>query len=178
MTPITFCLLDAARMEQHIEKAKELNAQHLSLYKGRSEEDLAAVAPYLFSYKQGDQFGSWLAENGWGNSWGVFISSRSSFDNLHKHFRKFLLVKTEDGQELYFRFYDPRVLRIFLPTCDPQQLKELFGPIDSYIMEDEDPAFAIEFWLQNYQLASRKVPASEVAGLRKPEMPPVDLDEL
>jgi hypothetical protein len=72
-------------------------------------------------------------------------------------------VKTEQGKMLYFRFYDPRVLRIFLPTCDAMQLRELFGDaIDSFILEDEDPAFAIRFWQENGVLKSDRQSVSEL----------------
>ncbi len=70
MLTINYGLLDAARMAQQMEKAKELNANHLSLYQGRSEEDLADVAPYLFSFKEDSDFGKWLIKTGWSNSWG------------------------------------------------------------------------------------------------------------
>ena len=47
-------------------------------------------------------------------------------------------VKTEDLQLLYFRFYDPRVLRIFLPTCDRKQIVEFFGPVQAFICEQDE----------------------------------------
>jgi hypothetical protein len=55
-----------------------------------------------------------------------------------KALRRFLIVKTENGQRLLFRFYDLRVLRTFLPTCDSGQRKEFFGPIQSFVAESED----------------------------------------
>ena len=41
----------------------------------------------------------------------------------------------ETGEEVYFRFYDPRVLRVFLPTCSVRQKAELFGEIRSFLLE-------------------------------------------
>jgi hypothetical protein len=38
---------------------------------------------------------------------------------------------------MMFRYYDPRVLRRFLPTCNGGQLKALFGKIDSFFVESE-----------------------------------------
>ena len=142
-----FILLDAAKMENNLYEAKERNKDHSSLYKGRAEEDLADVAPYLFNLANGSEFENWYAENGWAKSWGIPFYSTHKFEEVYSHFRKFLLVKTEEGEELYFRFYDPRVLRIFLPTCDEKQLREIFGPVEYYICEDEDPEFALVFSL-------------------------------
>jgi len=97
-----------------------------------------------------------------GDAWGILIKSSFPLEELHKHFRKFLIVGTEDNQQLYFRFYDPRVLRIFLPTCDTAQLREFFGPIEYFIMEDEDTAFAIKCWLQNGILHSQKIKVADL----------------
>jgi hypothetical protein len=51
----------------------------------------------------------------------------------------------EDGRELYFRFYDPRVLRVFLPTCTLQQTAEFFGPVSSYLVEGEQASILLTF---------------------------------
>ncbi len=164
LNQINYILLDAARMGDTIEKAKEINPDFDSLYRGRSEESLAVVAPYLFLFRQNTDFGKWYIENGWGDAWGILIRSHLPMPELHRHFRKFLVVGTEDMQELYFRFYDPRVLRIFLPTCDQQQLKEFFGPIEYFIMEDADKDWAIRCWLENGHLRSVKIPIDELVN--------------
>lgn len=146
---IKYCLLDAAQMQEAFSKLYEPPVGAISLYKGRSEEEFAEIAPYLVRCESGSEFSVWLFENGWGKSWGVFIDSKATMEELHKHFRKFLLVQTEEGEELYFRFYDPRVLRIFLPTCSRDQLLEFFGPVQKYICEGEDPNEALLFSLSN-----------------------------
>ena len=96
---------------------------------------------------------SWLLDaffrHGWGESWGILVNSRRSFKELRRHLRRFLYVRTELGEKLYFRFYDPRVLRVFLPTCGKDQLDEIFGAthgeIDSFFVEDEDPRFVLRY---------------------------------
>lgn len=149
---IHYLLLDAARLGDHLTTAQVLNSANLCLYKYKMEEELSEVAPFLFTFNETTDFGNWYLFNGWGASWGTLFTSNNSFENCWKHFRKFLLVKTEDGQELYFRFYDPRVLRIFLPTCNQEQLLQFFGPIESFICEDEDPHYALVFYLENADL--------------------------
>ena len=46
-------------------------------------------------------------------------------DELRRHLRRFLLVKDESGRQLYFRYYDPRVLRLY-PKSDwvPKALQD------------------------------------------------------
>lgn len=163
-----FLLFDAARAEINLNKALELNKLNRSLYKGSAEEDLAGIAPYLFTAKPNTDFANWYLTEGWNQSWGLLVNVTASFEDIYKHFRRFLMVKTEDDEQLYFRFYDPRVLRIFLPTCDKDQLKEFFGPIKSFVMEDEDPAFVLQMWLDNFTLKSRRTTFEEAFGVIAP----------
>ena len=178
---LTYTLIDAARVSEQMAVAKELNKRHDSLYRGGSEASLAEVAPYIFQFAHPTLFSTWFLKKGWGDAWGVMIKSSWPLSELHKHFRKFLLVKTEDGQELYFRFYDPRVLRIFLPTCDAAQIREFFGgAIDYFMVEDEDPAYALRFSHQNGVLQTERFAVKdEIAALPEPEqLPPLDEDPL
>lgn len=159
-----FILLDAARMNEAMNEAKKLNPFHKSLYAAVGNELLDSVAPYLFRFENQGEFNNYFIEKGWGDSWGILVSTKVSFDEVYKHFKRFLMVKTEDGVELFFRFYDPRVLRIFLPTCDTKQLKEFFGPVQSFLLEDEDLRFGIKYWLQNGVLQSKKIHFREISS--------------
>ena len=146
---ITCSIFDSARDSQILNKIKELQGIYISLYQGATQQTLGDVAPYLVKCRTKSRLNKWILENGWGNSWGIFIQSQASTEEIRKHFRKFLLVETEEEEELYFRFYDPRVLRVFLPTCNYIQLNEFFGPVQKYICEDEDPVNALVFSLEN-----------------------------
>jgi hypothetical protein len=80
-----------------------------------------------------------LLRAGWGKSWGIFLTSLSSLDELSAHFRGFLLAHTGDERTLHLRLYDPRVLRAFLPTCEPAEIAAIFGPIVSYLIKSDRP---------------------------------------
>ena len=152
-----YLLFDAARAESNLYTAIEQNPIHKSLYRGSAEEYLEGVAPFLFTITANTPFASWYFQEGWSQSWGTLIFSNDTFEHIHFHFRKFLMIKTEDDQQLYFRFYDPRVLRIFLPTCDEKQLKEFFGPVEQFICEDEDPDFALVFSFEKNELKTQRI---------------------
>jgi hypothetical protein len=96
-------------------------------------------------------FADWVVEHGAGNSWGIVLQSDKEAEVIYRHLRKFLIVTTEEGKELYFRFYDPRVLRVFLPTCDTEQLLEFFGPVEAFILEDEEGSM-LQFQLNGTEL--------------------------
>lgn len=130
-----YAIVDAARDERILELLHESVEPCRSLYEGTQGEALARVAPYLVSLPHRD---SWLLEalvqEGWAAAWGIFFTSPLPFLQLRRHFRKFLMVEAEtvDGR-LYFRFYDPRALRLFLPTCPPEQKKEFFGKVERFL---------------------------------------------
>lgn len=156
-----YIVLDAARMGMDMETAKELNPDFKCLYQGKTELELAGVAPFLFTYTSNSEFKQWFEKFSIGNSWGVLFHSHLPFSEIYKHCRRFLIVKNEGEQEIYFRFYDPRVLRIFLPTCNRVQLKEFFGPINSFILEDEDPNTILQFTFDNIRLNCNRISGIE-----------------
>jgi hypothetical protein len=45
------------------------------------------------------------------------------------------MVYDAKGTPFYFRYYDPRVLRVYLPTCNASELQILFGPVARYYVE-------------------------------------------
>lgn len=130
-----YVILDAAKMLLEMETAKELTKQHVCLYKGKKATKFGGVAPWLFVYKENGPLAKWLYKNSKKQSWGVYLYTEKPYEELYEHLRKFLLVKTEDNKEKYFRYYDPRVLNVFLPTCEPTQFQDFFGPIKAYFAE-------------------------------------------
>ncbi len=147
-----YIVLDAARMDDKIDIAKELCPKFFSLYRGNKENQLASVAPYVFDIDDSEEFQKWYFEEGWGNSWGIILYSPQDIKQIRKHLRRFLMVMTEDKKELYFRFYDPRVLRVFLPTCNTSQIKEFFGGVEYFLCEDENPETGIAFSMEGKKL--------------------------
>ena len=107
------------------------------LFRGELDSGMAEAAPYLVKLEPGSEFAQWVVGTGWGQHWGTFVTSRQGFLKLRHHLRALTLVYRRDGTPLYFRYYDPRVLRIFLPTCSPAQLRQMFGPVDAFLAESE-----------------------------------------
>ncbi len=159
-----FALVDAARgmdVYAHLLKCPE---RYQSLYEGPQGDALALHAPYLVQLPPHSSYLETLVKEGWGNSWGMYLTCPLSFEDIRTHFRHFLLVKTEEGEQLYFRFYDPRVLRKFLPTCTADELAQLFGPIRSFLME-ENPQTLLVCTRQQNTLCQSRIPVA-VQGRR------------
>ncbi|AKT41136.1 DUF4123 domain-containing protein [Chondromyces crocatus] len=133
-----FAVLDAARDPRILPCLRESVEAHRSLYDGVKGEALSDVAPHLVALTEPDGLLERLVQHGWGQSWGIFLTSRRPLDDVRTHFRRILMVNTTPGApRLYFRFYDPRVLRTFLPICTPAQQGEMFGKNGCFLMEGD-----------------------------------------
>lgn len=137
-----WAVLDGASVERLPQLLWKHAAQHVCLYRGELAADIAAVAPYLVRLDTEHSFTKLALEEGWGQHWGIFalIPADVTMTEVRKHFRRFLMVKSPDGKSLYFRYYDPRVLNSFAPTCNAEELRTLFGPVVAYIAEAKDGA--------------------------------------
>jgi hypothetical protein len=140
-----YAILDASREPSVLKVILESKEEHQSLYEGPQGAQLAHFAPYLIRVPQKSLLIETLINQAWSKSWGVFVTCDKPFKDLRTHFRHFLTVKLPDGQQVYFRYYDPRVLRLFLPTCLPEETKQFFGPVKHFLMEAEDPKLALHF---------------------------------
>lgn len=140
-----FALLDAARDGRVLDLLRNSGEKHESLYEGKQGEDLASFAPYLAQLPKESRLLATLVQEGWGKSWGVYLTSAAELEEIRRHLRHFLQVKLPSGEQVYFRFYDPRVLRVFLPTCMPEDTTRFFGPIQNYLVEDENPKKLMQF---------------------------------
>ena len=124
-----YAVLDAARDERILELLRESVERHQSLYEGAPGEPLEDVAPYLAGPLGPDsRLLERLVLEGWGRRWGIWCGSKAPFDEVRRHWRRFLMVELEDsGERVYFRFYDPGVLSVFLPICNERQRDAFFG---------------------------------------------------
>lgn len=120
-----FAVLDATGHPNVPEKARQLADRSISLFQGTAEENHWDVAPYLFRVDEATL--AWIEQTLWNEPWGVFVMSRGSLEDLRGHLRRFLLVELPDGERWFFRYYDPRILKVYLPACDETELQLIFG---------------------------------------------------
>jgi hypothetical protein len=149
-----FAIIDGARDERIFDAVDGTMLPKGCLYSGDLPPELQRTAPYLVQLEREDRFTRYLIKTGWGNSWGTFIRTETGIKQLRRHLREFLRVRDEAGKRLIFRYYDPRVLRVYLPTCWPAELDTFFGPVSAFLTEGEDPGEILEFRNQQGALAS------------------------
>ncbi len=141
-------LLDGARDERIYPTVVRSGVDYRSLYRADVPEVLAESAPYLVELEDGTPFTQWLLHTGWGQSWGIYLIATETLDELRDHFRQFLSAEDEDGKPFFFRFYDPRVLRLYLPACTADELVLFFGPVRLFGVENEKSQYLT---LHSYQ---------------------------
>lgn len=150
-------ILDAARDSRIFPMLLECHLEYSCLYSGTLPPLLSMAAPYLvrleYDYRDTRRF----ILHAWGNSWGVFLHCDESSKSLRRHLRELLVVRDAQDQKLLFRYYDPRVLRVYLPTCTPGELRSVFGPVNKFWLEDESSGTLIAFSFTSGQLTTEKI---------------------
>ncbi len=133
-----YAIVDAARDEQILTIVRKLGIQVQCLYTGDEAIRLAAYAPYLLSFNDTPHPLSRYLVYGWSRQWGIFLRSESSADAVSSHLADFITVMHPDGHDAYFRFYDPRILPVFLSSSTADILVKFFGTvIDCFLVEDD-----------------------------------------
>lgn len=133
-----YAVLDGASEQGLALKIRLSRLHYECLYSGKLSPRLQAAAPYIMELTPDAQFTRELLTGGRGRHWGFFAlaAERHTLQQLRRHFRTLLRVEDEWGRKLIFRFYDPRVLRRYLPTCTAEELEQVFGPVDELVSTD------------------------------------------
>jgi hypothetical protein len=142
-----FAIIDGASAPKLLLALHKKQPEYICLYRGELQPDMAEVAPYLIQLEHDDEITEWILNNGWGEHWGIFFQAKAGIKEMRRHLRRSLVVHDQSGKPLLFRYYDPRVLRKYLPTCTPAELKDFFGVIEFILLEDEDPKNILKFRL-------------------------------
>jgi hypothetical protein len=140
-----YAVLDGASVAELVPQLQQHTPEHVCLRMGELDPELLRAAPYLVALDPAGEFTRWVVEEGWGQHWGIFAASSAGLRPLRQHFRRFLKVHDATGKPLLFRYYDPRVLRSYLPMCNAKELGGLFGPVTTYFAEGENPGQLLRF---------------------------------
>ena len=152
-----YAVLDGARSGRIHRLVSASGRAYRALYDGDLSTGLREVSPYVVELEARHAFTRALLDQAWGQSWGVFIAAPLGLDALRRHLRRFLRVQSEAGKPLLFRYYDPRVLRLYLPTCTTSELETFFGQIVRFVTEDANEQVALVFERGMNGLSVRRV---------------------
>ncbi len=152
-----YAVLDGASVPDLPMRLYEMRPPNYCLFPGELSPDVAYTAPYVVNLVPNSPFTKWILSESFGNHWGIFAHCRFSIKEMRRHFRALVNVCDEQGNPMIFRFYDPRVLRQFLPTCKATELKSIFGNVQTFFAEAEDNENLLGFQLENDSLKESKL---------------------
>ena len=149
-------VVDGARDRRIFPALLDYHVEHACLYGGTLHPELELAAPYLVRLDYEHSGSRRLVRDAWGKSWGIFLKADTSKERLRKHLRSLLIVKDQRNRRLVFRYYDPRVLNVYLPTCTADELEAVYGPIERIWAENS----AADAWLE-YRIEGRSLASDE-----------------
>ena len=163
-----YAVVDGARNPAVQAWAASDGAAAWCLHRGTLPKPLREVAPYLRRIGRGHEHTQRFFEAAWGDAWGVLFTSPAPSRELRRHLRRYLRVRNAAGGLFAFRWFDPRVLRVFLPTLTSAELIRFFGPINAFAIEEGELGAFHLFRLGEQGLSHRLVgpaPAFETSEL-------------
>lgn len=163
ITRDVWAILDGARDRRVYGFLLDSYLNYSCLYAGTLAPELEVAAPYLVQLEHEDKYTRQLLELAWGNSWGVLLKCDIRMERLRRHLRTFLRVHDQRGRRLVFRYYDPRVLRVYLPTCVAGELTAVFGPIDRFWTEAPSGGSLLEFRFDRSRLIQNEIALTAAA---------------
>jgi hypothetical protein len=161
-----YAVVDAARQPMLIPATIEaLASSRECLFRGKALENIGDQAPWAVLIDPNEDVLDWLAEDGFGRRWASFAVSAMPLGEFVSHLRRFTMVEDDAGRHLYFRFYDPNVLRMYLPTLDAEQTVRFFRNVDAWLVENNLNADEIvEMTCLGGATRRRSLPVGLVAG--------------
>jgi len=140
-----YAVVDAARDKYlALSPRTRFGIRTYSLLEGSMASSLDEVAPHLVPVSLNTKYID-LWEERLGTSAGILLLAAEEPEFLRPHLRYIFEATDEKGGEYFFRYFDPRVLRLYLPTCTGEEVVEFFGPIRKIFVEAERAGRIVSF---------------------------------
>jgi hypothetical protein len=147
-SPQVYAVVDGAR-DVRVEPMLRLSRRdYTPLFSGKLTPKLLAASPFVVHLAQASAFTRELIDFVWerrGCGYFVVAQPEQTLQQVRRHFRNYLRVQDEAGKRYLFRFYDPRVVRVYLPTCTLEEGRSFFGPLTRILCEPERGEAWVEF---------------------------------
>lgn len=127
-----YLLLDGAQIDNVMTQLYQLEdspAFH-QLYQGTCYEELADLGPLLIRLRPGGRLEQHFAEH-WQAKAGLWLESDACESELVEHLRSLVHVGVSSDTTVLLRFYDPRIMRHWLPDLAADERDRLMGPVSS-----------------------------------------------
>jgi hypothetical protein len=141
----TFLVVDGAAATGLIDRLYDDDVEFSCLLTGDLSPDMHEVAPYLVRLIDRSPFYDWFVDVGFGRHFGIVFSASEDMKWHARKLRKLLRARSPEGEPVFFRFYDPRVMRTYLPSCREAEVVTWFDGVEYYFVEGEDGSVLLRF---------------------------------
>ena len=133
------CALPHVR-EQWYLQSNNTNSAAL-LYAETRFASMLDISPLIAPTDENDPFLHWLYEHQRElhiENWGCLLHSKADPETIAAHFRSWITVYDDVGQEVFFRFYDPDILPCFAAALEGEERQKFFGPVNAFMCRRKD----------------------------------------
>ncbi|MGI4757938.1 MAG: DUF4123 domain-containing protein [Janthinobacterium lividum] len=162
-----YAVLDGARDPRILSLLVQHKCQYVWLFQEGTPTELLSFAPYLVALPAESPIMEPLLDLGWEQDWGIYLTSSAGPANLLLSLRRLLLADQPDGQQVFLRFYDPRVLRPLLASSSPWQWPFFFSAVQSYLVPGEEPQTAVGFSQRGTEVDQSEILLSESSPVKR-----------
>lgn len=153
-----YLLLDGAKIENLPNRLYSLDDSPTLewLYHATPYQALSDVGPALVALRANSPLEQAFTEH-WQHDAGLTIESDAPLQQLAEHLRSLIHVRVPGNASLLFRYYDPRVMRHWLPTLGSAEKDRMMGPVsrmrlpardglgEQWIVREQDPQSAQQY---------------------------------
>jgi hypothetical protein len=133
-----YAVVDASRAPMIIPPALQAMTDKVAcLYRGNALEEFGDDTAWVAEMTSDESVLQWLVDKGFGKRWSIFLRTSHVLENVVRHLRKFTMVRDSEGTVHFFRYYDPRTLRQYLPVLTAEQAAVFFKGIECFYCEND-----------------------------------------
>jgi hypothetical protein len=149
-----FAVYDGARDAPRLfERLEQSGLPMACLIGGPLTSPLREAAPWCVQIDPSSLAARTIFRDYWGRAASIFVGASPEIGvvAVSRQLKQLLRVQLPSGSRAMFRFYDPRVLRVFLPTCDQEQWRVVMGSHESLWCESADGSGLLRWGPQTTQ---------------------------
>ncbi len=146
-----FAIYDGARRSPGLYRdLSDSGLPHECLFGGQIVSPLLEAAPWCVHLGFHEAKGREFFCRNWGSAAGIYLTAlpNAELKAVRAQLKRLLRVQLPSGSKALFRFYDPRVFRVFAPTCDTAQWRLLASDHHNWWCESEDAAQLLQYYAQ------------------------------
>ena len=134
-----YLLLDGAQIEDLMQTLYQLEPapEFHRLYEGTRYAELADAGPILIVTDQDSLLCQHFKKH-WHTTSGVTLISRAPAEELVQHLSSLVHASVGGGVSLLFRYYDPRILYLWLTDMSDGQRNSALGPVEHFQIWSSD----------------------------------------